>query len=124
MKKEKTETVVITGSSAGVGRATAQAFARRGARIGLLARGRERLEAAKREVEELGGEALICVCDVADADAVEAAAAEVEHHFGPIDVWINNAMVSVYSTVADMTPDEFRRVTDVTYLGCIWGTLA
>jgi NAD(P)-dependent dehydrogenase (short-subunit alcohol dehydrogenase family) len=124
MQRGKTETVVITGASAGVGRATAQAFARQGARIGLLARGRERLEAAQREVEALGGQAVICVCDVADADAVEAAAARVEQHFGPIDVWVNNAMVSVYSTVIDMTPDEFRRVTEVTYLGCIWGTLA
>src|SRR5438552_1670603 len=101
MRQEKIETVVITGASAGVGRATAQAFARRGARIGLLARGRERLEAARQEVEALGSQALVYVCDVADADAVEAAAAKVESHFGPIDVWVNNAMVSVYSTAAE-----------------------
>lgn len=116
--------VVITGASAGVGRAVTQRFAVDGARIGLIARGTERLEAAAREVRELGGEALILPLDVAHADAVEAAAARVEEKFGPIDVWINGAMVTVLSPVADMTAEEIRRVTEVTYLGCVNGTLA
>jgi len=118
------ETVVITGASAGVGRATARAYGRRGARVGLIARGREGLEAARREIEELGGEALVLPLDVADHDAVERAAGAVEAAFGPIDVWINNAMLSVFSPIMEMTPDEYRRVTDVTYLGTVWGTLA
>jgi NAD(P)-dependent dehydrogenase (short-subunit alcohol dehydrogenase family) len=117
-------TVVITGASAGVGRAAAIRFAREGARIGLLARGRAGLEAAKRDVEQLGGSALIFAVDVADPDGVESAAGEIERHFGPIDVWVNNAMVSVYSPVKQMTVEEFRRVTEVTYLGCVYGTLA
>ena len=116
--------VVITGASAGVGRATAQAFARKGARVGLLARGREGLEGARRDVEALGGRALVVVADVADAGEVEAAAAAVEDAFGPIDVWVNNAMVSVFSPVKQMEPDEYRRVTEVTYLGTVYGTLA
>jgi NAD(P)-dependent dehydrogenase (short-subunit alcohol dehydrogenase family) len=116
--------VVITGGSAGVGRATAQAFARTGAQLGLLARGLDGLEAAGRDVERLGGQALIVPTDVADAGAIEAAAEAVEREFGPIDVWINNAMVSVFSPVVQMTPDEFRRVTEVTYLGTVYGTLA
>jgi NAD(P)-dependent dehydrogenase (short-subunit alcohol dehydrogenase family) len=90
----------------------------------LLARGRERLEAAKREVEERGGQALILQADVADAMAVEAAAAQVEEAFGPIDVWVNNAMASVFSPIKEMTPEEFRRVTEVTYLGYVHGTLS
>jgi NAD(P)-dependent dehydrogenase (short-subunit alcohol dehydrogenase family) len=118
------EVVVITGASAGVGRATAWAFARRGARIGLLARGKDGLEAARREVEALGGEALIVAADVADPDQVEAAAAAVEERFGPIEVWVNNAMVSVFSPAIEMTPAEFKRVTEVTYLGYVYGTLA
>ncbi|ABA56995.1 SDR family oxidoreductase [Nitrosococcus oceani] len=116
--------VVITGASAGVGRAVAQAFARGGVSIGLLARGREGLEGACREVESQGGKALILPTDVADADQVEAAAAAVEKAFGPIEVWINDAMTSVFSPVKEMTPEEFRRVTEVTYLGCVNGTLA
>ncbi len=116
--------VVITGASAGVGRATVAAFARQGARIGLLARDRDRLEAARREVEALGGQALVLPTDVADADQVETAAAAVETAFGPIDIWINNAMVSVFSPVKAMQPEEFRRVTEVTYLGYVYGTLA
>ena len=120
----KPEVVVVTGGSAGVGRATARAFAARGARIGLLARGRDGLEAARAEVEAAGGHALVLVADVAREDEVEAAAARAEHTFGPIDVWVNNAMASVFSPVKEMTSDEFRRVTDVTYLGIVWGTLA
>jgi NAD(P)-dependent dehydrogenase (short-subunit alcohol dehydrogenase family) len=116
--------VMITGASAGIGRATAQAFARRGARIGLLARGSDGLEAAKREVEELGGRGLILIADVADEKAVEVAAGKLEDKFGPIDIWINNAMASVFSPVSKMKPAEYRRVTEVTYLGYVWGTLA
>jgi len=121
---EPPEVVMITGASAGVGRATARAFGERGARIGLLARGRDGLEAARREIEALGGEAIVLPADVADADAVEHAAAELERRFGPIDVWINNAMVSVFSPVTATPAAEFKRVTDVTYLGIVHGTLA
>jgi NAD(P)-dependent dehydrogenase (short-subunit alcohol dehydrogenase family) len=121
---KKPEVVVITGASAGLGRATVQAFARQGARIGLLARNRERLEQAKAEVESLGGEALVLPTDVSDPDRVEAAAAAVEERFGPLDVWVNNAMVSVFSPVMEMKPEEYRRVTEVTYLGTVYGTLA
>ncbi|MBA3882708.1 MAG: SDR family oxidoreductase [Chthoniobacterales bacterium] len=117
-------TIVVTGASAGVGRATVRAFAREGARIGLIARGTDGLEAAKRDVEELGGEALVLPVDVVDADAVENAAAEVERQFGPIDVWVNNAMASVFSAVKEMTAAEYKRVTEVTYLGYVNGTLA
>jgi NAD(P)-dependent dehydrogenase (short-subunit alcohol dehydrogenase family) len=121
---EKPEVVVITGASAGVGRATVREFAKRGAHIGLLARGVDGLEQARREVEEAGGRALVLPTDVADAAAVEAAAAKVEAELGPIDVWVNNAMVSVFSPVREMTPEEFKRVTEVTYLGVVYGTLA
>jgi NAD(P)-dependent dehydrogenase (short-subunit alcohol dehydrogenase family) len=120
----KSQVVVITGASAGVGRACARAFAKRGARIGLLARGRDGLEAARREVEELGGKGLICVIDVANHEEVEAAALAVEKEFGPIDIWINNAMASVFSPFLQMTPEEFKRVTEVTYLGYVWGSMA
>jgi NAD(P)-dependent dehydrogenase (short-subunit alcohol dehydrogenase family) len=120
----KTEVVMITGASAGIGRAAAQAFAKRGAKIGLLARDRQRLEAARAEVEALGGEGLVLVADVADEIAVENAASYLEDRFGPIDIWVNNAMVSVFSPIIEMTPEEFRRVTNVTYLGYVWGTLA
>ncbi len=119
-----TEVVVVTGASAGLGRAIVQRFARDGCAIGLIARGRERLENARAEVESLGGTALALPLDVADADAVEHAAEQVEHELGPIDVWINNAMVSVYSPIKDMNAAEFRRVTEVTYLGYVHGTLA
>jgi short-subunit dehydrogenase len=118
------EVVVITGASAGVGRATAVAFARRGARVGLLARGREGLACAKTEVESAGGEALVVPTDVSDAQAVEEAARRVEEEFGPVDVWVNNAMTSVFSPVKEMAPEEFRRVTEVTYLGTVYGTMA
>jgi short-subunit dehydrogenase len=116
--------VMITGASAGVGRATAHSFAARGARLGLLARDRDALDETRAEVEAAGGRAVVLPADVADADAIERAAAELEQTFGPIDVWVNNAMVSVFSPAAEMTPEEFRRVTDVTYLGSVHGTLA
>jgi len=116
--------IVVTGASAGVGRATVQAFAREGARIGLIARGRAGLEGAREDVERLGGEGLILPLDVADAAAVENAAEEVERTFGPIDVWVNDAMTSVFSPIKKMTADEFKRVTEVTYLGFVIGTLA
>src|SRR5688572_22394092 len=121
---DRPRVVVITGASAGVGRAAARAFAQEGARIGLIARGMDGLEGARREVEALGGEALMLPCDVADAGAVEAAAGQIEKRFGPIDVWINNAMVSVFSPIKEMMVEEFKRVTDVTYLGTVHGTLA
>jgi NAD(P)-dependent dehydrogenase (short-subunit alcohol dehydrogenase family) len=120
----KSKVVVITGASAGVGRAAAHEFAREGARIGLIARGQAGLEAAKEEVEQRGGEALVLPTDVADAAAVEVAAAEIENKFGPIDVWVNNAMTSVFSPIKEMTAEEFKRVTEVTYLGYVYGTLA
>lgn len=123
-RARKPEVVVVTGASAGVGRAVVREFARRRARLGLIARGREGLEAARREVEAAGGRALVLPLDVADADAVERAAATVEAELGPIDVWINNAMVSVFSPVLKMTAAEYRRVTEVTYLGYVHGTLA
>lgn len=118
------EVVVITGASAGVGRATVRAFAKRGAHIGLLARGRDGLEGARRDVEQAGGKALILPTDVADPDAVDAAAEAVERRFGPIDIWINNAMASVLSPVRETTAAEYRRVTEVTYLGYVYGTLS
>jgi NAD(P)-dependent dehydrogenase (short-subunit alcohol dehydrogenase family) len=115
--------VAITGASAGLGRATARAFAREGADVGLIARGRERLESARRDVEERGTRATVAQADVADADQVEAAARRIEEELGPIDVWVNNAMATVFAPVSDTTPDEFRRATEVTYLGSVWGTM-
>ena len=120
----KPEVVVVTGASAGLGRAITQRFAREGAYIGLLARGRDGLEGARKDVEELGGKALVLPTDVADAEAVERAAEAIEREFGPIDIWINNAMVSVFSPVKEMKPEEYKRVTEVTYLGYVYGTLA
>jgi NAD(P)-dependent dehydrogenase (short-subunit alcohol dehydrogenase family) len=116
------QVVVITGASAGIGRAAARRFAEDGARIGLIARGRPGLEETKREVEERGGEALVLPADVADAAAVDAAAFAVEETLGPLDVWVNNAMVTIYSEFTELEPDEFERATDVTYLGTVWGT--
>jgi short-subunit dehydrogenase len=116
--------VVITGASAGVGRATARAFAASGAKIGLIARGVERLEATAREVEAAGGEALVVPADVADAEAVERAAERVERSFGLIDVWVNAALATVFAPFHLIAPDEYRRATEVTYLGFVHGTMA
>jgi short-subunit dehydrogenase len=116
--------VVITGASAGVGRATARLFGRKGYDVALLARGEEALEAAKKEIEALGQRASWYKLDVADAEAVARAADTIEKEMGPIDIWVNNAMNSVFSPVKDMKPDEYKRVTDVTYLGQVYGALA
>ena len=118
------EVVVITGASAGVGRATVREFARHGAWIGLVARGRDGLEGARREVEAEGGKALVLPTDVADPEQVERAAARVENKLGPIDIWVNDAMASVFSPIKEMTAEEFKRVTEVTYLGYVYGTLS
>jgi NAD(P)-dependent dehydrogenase (short-subunit alcohol dehydrogenase family) len=120
---KKPEVVVITGASAGVGRAAAQAFARQGAHIGLLARGHAGLQGAARDVEAAGGKALMLPTDVADPDQIEAAATAVENQLGPIDIWVNDAMCSVFSPAKEMTPQEYKRVTEVTYLGYVYGTL-
>ena len=116
--------VVITGASAGIGRATARLFAERGAHLALLARDAERLEAARREVEQLGGQAIAIAVDVADHAQVDAAAARIERELGPIDIWINNAMTTVFAPVEAIGPEDFKRVTDVTYHGYVWGTMA
>ena len=118
------EVAVITGASAGIGRATAREFAKHGCKVALIARGRAGLEAAAREVEELGGEALIIMADVADSDAMERAADQVGKEFGRIDVWVNNAFAGIFSRFLDMSLDEYRRVTDVTYFGQVHGTRA
>jgi len=120
----RNQIVMITGASAGLGRAIAHAFAKRGAKIGLIARNPEALEACRREVVQLGGEAIVLPLDVSDAEAVEQAASELEEAFGPMDVWVNDAMVSVFSPVKKMQAAEYRRVTEVTYLGYVNGTLA
>ncbi|MDE2471500.1 MAG: SDR family oxidoreductase [Bradyrhizobium sp.] len=116
--------VVVTGASAGVGRAIVHRFAREGWRIGLIARDADALEEVRREVERLGGTALAVPADVADSEAVFAAAERVAETLGSIDVWVNDAMVTVFSPVWDITPEEFRRVTEVTYLGFVHGTMA
>lgn len=121
---EKTPVVVITGASAGLGRAIAHAYAKRGAKLGLLARNPEALAAAKQECEDLGGKAMVIPTDVSNADAVESAASRIEQDLGPIDIWINDAMVSVFSPVKEMEASDYKRVTDVLYLGFVHGTLA
>ncbi|GGY14513.1 SDR family oxidoreductase [Streptomyces djakartensis] len=116
--------VVVTGASGGVGRATARAFAARGDKVALLARGREGLAAAAEEVRRAGGEALVVGVDVSDAQAVDDAAQQVVDAFGHIDVWVNNAFTGVFAPFTEIGPDEFRRVTEVTYLGFVFGTRA
>ena len=120
----KSEVVVITGASAGVGRALAREFAKHGACIGLLARGRAGLDGARRDVDKLGGNAIAIPTDVADAEDVFRARQKIEARFGPIDIWINVAMASVFSPIKEMTPDDYQRVTNVTYLGYVYGTMA
>ena len=118
------KTAVITGASAGVGRATARLFGEKGWRVALVARGIDGLEAAKREIEQAGGEALVVPTDVADETAVDAAAERVEHEWGPIDVWVNDAMATIFCEFMQVPPEDFRRATEVTYLGTVWGTRA
>lgn len=120
----RAKVVVVTGASAGIGRATALAFARRGWRIGLLARGLEGLRRTEEEVVGAGGQALVVQVDVANAEEVEAAAGQVESGLGPIDVWVNNAMATIFCPFSEITPEDFRRATEVTYLGAVWGTRA
>jgi len=119
-----TQTVAITGASAGIGRATARLFGQRGDRVALIARGRAGLEGAVRDVERAGGTALAIPADVADFAQVDEAAKEIESTFGPIDVWVNVAFASVFAPFAEITAEEFRRVTEVTYLGFVHGTMA
>lgn len=118
------KTVVITGASAGLGRAMVREFAKQGADIGLIARGIDGLNAAKEEAESYGSKALICVVDVANAEAVEEAAQKIEAAFGKIDIWINNAMVSVFGPVKELKAKDYKRVTDVTYHGQVYGTMS
>lgn len=120
--KAKDKVVVITGASAGIGRAITRLFAADGAKLGLIARERSRLEEAQKEAAEYKSEALLLPADVADASAIEDAAEAVMNHFGRIDIWINNAMTTVFSEFMDIKPDDYRRVTDVTYHGYVYGT--
>lgn len=123
-KSDGRRVIVVTGAAAGVGRAIAREFGKEKAKVALIARGSEGLEAAKKEIEAMGGEALAFPIDVADAAAVETTAQSVEDTWGTIDVWVNDAMVSVFSPVDQMLPDEFKRVTEVSYLGYVYGTLS
>jgi NAD(P)-dependent dehydrogenase (short-subunit alcohol dehydrogenase family) len=118
------QVVVITGASAGIGRATARLFGARGAQVALLARGHAGLDGAAKDVENAGGTALAIPTDVADCNQVEAAASQVENELGPIDVWINVAFTSVFAQFHEITPEEFQRVTEVSYLGFVYGTMA
>jgi short-subunit dehydrogenase len=116
------QVVAITGASGGIGRAVAREFARHGAAVGLIARGRAGLEAAAREVRDLGGTAYVQATDVAEFEQVDRAASAIEEHLGPIDVWVNNAMTTVFAYLDDVSADEYERATRVTYLGTVWGT--
>lgn len=124
MSELESKVVVVTGASAGVGRATVRELAKHKARIGLIARNRERLEAAKQEVEGLGGTALAVPTDVAFADQVESAAERIESELGPIDIWVNNAMTTIFAAFVDIQPEEFKRATEVTYLGSVYGAMS
>lgn len=123
-EKLRGKVVVITGGSAGLGRAVAEAFAKYNMKIAVLARGKNRLEAAAKEIEQLGSSAIAIQCDVSDFKQVENAAKETEEKFGTIDIWVNNAMTSVFAPFKEVSPDEFKRVTEVTYLGFVYGTMA
>jgi short-subunit dehydrogenase len=118
------QTVVVTGASAGVGRATAHAFAASGAQVALIARGTEGLQGAAAEVERAGGKPLAIPLDIADPDAVEAAAERVENQLGPIDIWVNCAMATIFAPFHRILAEEYRRATEVTYLGFVYGTMA
>lgn len=118
------DVVVITGATSGIGRATARKFGKDGARVGLLARGEDGLEGTKEDIEDAGGEALAIPTDVAEYEQVEDAAEQVENEFGPIDIWVNDAMTTVFSPFLDIEPDEYERVTEVTYLGAVHGSRA
>src|SRR5277367_2049028 len=124
LANRKREIVVVTGAAAGVGRAAAVEFGRQGASVALIARDRELLDSAAEEIRQLGGEALVIRADVADSAQVLNAAIEAEQKLGPIDIWVNNAMVTVFSEFSEIKPEEFRRATEVTYLGTVWGTMA
>src|SRR3569833_873431 len=125
MQEKKTgRVVVVTGGSAGVGRATARAFAMEGAHVAVIARDTEGLHAAAREAEKLSGKGLAVAADGANADQVEAAAARIEQELGPIDVWVNNAMTTSFGPLSESTPEEFKRATEVTYLGTVYGTMS
>jgi short-subunit dehydrogenase len=121
--KRPREVVVVTGAAAGVGRATAVEFGRLGASVGLMARDGDLLEQAAEEIRRFGGQALVLPTDVSDATQVQSAAMQVEQKLGPIDIWVNDAMVTVFSKFVDISPEEFKRVTEVTYLGAVWGTM-
>jgi NAD(P)-dependent dehydrogenase (short-subunit alcohol dehydrogenase family) len=116
-------TVVVTGASAGIGRAVVREYAAMGARIGMVARGRAGLEAGAEEVEKIGGTALIAPADVSDYDAVDRAADMIEKELGPIDIWVNGAVATIFAPFREITPEEFRRATEVTYLGAVYGTM-
>src|SRR5947209_15574870 len=122
--KRKGQVVASTGASGGIGRAAAQEFGRHGASVALIARGEDGLAGAKRDVEAAGGRAITIAADVAEHEHLEAAAERVERELGPIDVWVNVAFTNVFSEFWDVTPEEWKRLTDVTYLGYVWGTMA
>jgi NAD(P)-dependent dehydrogenase (short-subunit alcohol dehydrogenase family) len=124
VEQQRTETVVVTGGTAGVGRATVREFARNGANVAVLARGEDRLNATRTEVEELGGKALALSVDVSDPGAVEEAADRIELELGEVDIWVNNAFAGIFARFLDVTPEEYERVTAVTYLGQVNGTRA
>lgn len=123
-REQADEVIVVTGASGGIGRATARAFARPGVRIALLARGERGLAAARAEVESAGAMALSIPTDVADEHEVEAAAAQIEREWGRIDVWINNAMATVFGPISALSGNQIRRATEVTYLGAVYGTMS